>query len=55
MDQDIKMDIIESFCGKRNTVITLFIPPNLKITKSLEPIQRQIKAIRHSNKKGFSS
>lgn len=52
MNYTTEMNIIEAFCGKRNTVITLFIPPNLKITKSLEPIQRQIKAIKHSNKRG---
>ena len=45
------MDTIESFRGKRNTVITLFIPPHTKVIKLLESIRKQVKAIRHSNKK----
>ena len=43
---------IEAFEGKRNSVITLFIPPDLKFKKNLEGIERSVRAIKHSNKRG---
>lgn len=51
MDQNTKMNLIESFQGKRNTAITLIIPPQISVKKVIEPIQRQVKAIKHSNKR----
>lgn len=43
---------IEAFEGKRNSVITLFIPPDLKFKKNLEGIERSVRAIKHANKRG---
>lgn len=44
---------IETFQGKRNSVLTLFIPPLIDFKKEyLESIKRNIKSIKHSNKRG---
>jgi peptide subunit release factor 1 (eRF1) len=46
------MDHIEEFEGKRNSVITMFIPPNIAFAKNIDGIERSVKAIKHSNKRG---
>lgn len=42
---------IDSFEGKRNTVITMFFPPKLNFKKQMVKIQRIVKGIKNANKR----
>jgi len=46
------MDKIEEFRGKRNTALTIMLPPGINIRKQLDPIDRKVKAMKHKNKSG---
>lgn len=46
-------DLINKFPGgRRNAVITLFIPKDKDFKRLLKPIERQVLAIKHANKRG---
>lgn len=42
---------LEKFTGKRNAVITLIVAPETDFPKYMDKIYRQVKAIKHSNKR----
>lgn len=46
------MEALQSFTGKRNAVVTLFVPGDANIGKTLDGIEGRVKAIKHANKKG---
>ena len=45
------MDSIKNFSGKRNTGLTFIIPPNIKLTKLLDPIMRIIRTLKNPTKR----
>lgn len=49
---DSQLKRLEKFSGKRNAVVSLFVPANSVIGKVLDGIEGRVKGIKHSNKKG---
>lgn len=47
-----QLERLEGFSGKRNAVVTLFVPGDASIIKVLDGIEGRVKGIKHSNKKG---
>lgn len=50
MDEDLYKTLTE-FSGRRNAVITLIIPPDTKFIKFLDGVKRQVRMIKHQNKR----
>lgn len=51
MDQVRLFRGLDLFRGKRNTVLTIFFPPNSDFQKDMDSLRRQINMIKHGNKK----